>query len=170
MFPQASPLAGLATCFVMCVDLSCPHWMESSLKRRTLCLLFPLCPQQQVYDHTAGAQKACQMHEVVNISSASRLPAIENAASGPLHMLFLLLSVCFPSYLHNQFCHFTLLSASSSVKPSLTILAEIIPFPHPFLASCSTLFFSWHVLPCNGIIGIHVFTFHLPPGLCALER
>lgn len=35
--PQASPMAGLASCF-MCVDLSCLHWMESSLKTCTVFL------------------------------------------------------------------------------------------------------------------------------------
>lgn len=70
----------------------------------------------------------------MNISIDSGFTAIEDAASGPLHTLFPLLSVCFPSYLQNRFSYFTVLSATPSVKPSLTILAETAPFPHSFLA------------------------------------
>ena len=111
------------------------------------------------------------MHEGINISIDSRFTAIEDAASGLLLPLFPLLSVCFPSYLQNQFSYFTVLSATPSVKPSLTILAETAPFPHPFLAFCSPLFFSWHVSPCNSVIRIHVFTFDLPPPPdCELSR
>ena len=155
--PQAFPVAALAPCFVMCVDLSCPHWVESSLKIRAVRLVLPLCPQQQVQGHVGGTRKSWQLREGMSISSDRRLTPVEDTATGPLHMPFPLFSVCFPNCLHNHLSGFTPLRATCPVEPSLTILAKTAPFPRLCLPVPLCFFFSWHVSPLSGVVCVHAF-------------
>lgn len=154
--PSLSDCSTRTLIYNVCQPLLSPH--DGERPEDTHCMsCFPTASQWQVQGHKAGAQKTCWMR--VNISSDRRLSTIEDTSSGPLHLLFPLLSVRFPSHLCSQFSYFIGFCSMSSLPWSLLWLPwlKLTPSHSPFslLAPLCFLLGTYVTQPCHLYLCVH---------------